>query len=55
MKVYINAETVPAKELSKERLETIVEQIVTVINKPELGGSRQLLQIIKILEFYKLR
>jgi len=55
MKRYIKAETISVNELSKERLENIVSEIVNVINTPQLGETKRILQIIRILEFYNLK
>lgn len=57
MKKLITASTelVSPSELSKERLETIVSQIVDILGRPSMGGSMQLAKIIQILEFFKLR
>lgn len=57
MKKLITASTelVTPSELSKERLETIVSQIVDILGRPSMGSSMQLAKIIQILEFFKLR
>ena len=43
------------EDLTKERLETIVSQIVDIINHSSMGSSMQLVKILTILEFYNLR
>ena len=42
-------------DLSKERLETLVEQLVDIMSKPSTVGSIQLVKIIRLLEFYNLK
>jgi len=53
--IYASEEIVKPSDLSKERLETIVTQIVDIINHPSMGGSMQLVKIVRILEFFKLK
>lgn len=53
--ITTSTELVSPSELSKERLETIVSQIVDILDRPSIGSSRQLVKIIQILEFYGLR
>lgn len=53
--IYASEEIVKPSDLSKERLETIVSQIIDIVNRPSMGGSMQLVKIIKVLEFYDLK
>lgn len=45
---------VDVSDLSKERLELIVSEIVNTMNNTAIGGNQQLIRIMKILDYYKL-
>jgi len=53
--VEASNEIITPSELSRERLETIVSQILDVVNRPAIGSSMQMVKIIRILEFYDLK
>jgi hypothetical protein len=53
--IYASEDLVKPSDLSKERLETLVSQIVDIINHPSMGSSMQLVKIITALEFYGLK
>lgn len=53
--IIASDELVTPSELSRERLETIVSQIVDILDSPSMGGSMQLAKIIQILELFKLK
>ena len=56
MKQYIKCDSskVSPQELSKERLELIVSELTQIMKQTSWGGTKQLLQIIKLLEHYNL-
>lgn len=53
--IIASEELINPSELSRERLETIVSQILDVVNRPAIGSSMQMVKILQILEFYELR
>ena len=53
MKRYVKATTQP-QDLSKERLETIVSEIVNIYNDSTLNSDEQSIKTLKILNYFNL-
>lgn len=56
MKQYIKSDKslVSPQDLSKERLEFIVSETTQIVKNTSLGTTKQLLTILKLLEYYDL-
>ncbi len=57
MKTYIKSsltEPVKSSDLSKERLESIVDFTANILEDNSIGSSNQLLKILKLFEHYNL-
>lgn len=57
MKTYIKSsltEPVKSSDLSKERLENIVDFTANILEDNSIGSSNQLLKILKLFEHYNL-
>ena len=57
MKIKIIASEEPLakpQDLSRERLELIVSQMVDIMNEPALGETKQKSKILRVLQYFNL-